>query len=127
MEKRLLLYLLIGCVLAAELEESKAAKTRHYNFEVSYIYWSPDCEEGMMIGINGRFPGPTIRAKAGDTIVVKLKNSLPTEGVVIHWHGIKQVCFCGLSKSSLFSCGLCQNALITYIKISFFLRIEVFY
>ncbi|KAL0925238.1 hypothetical protein M5K25_003556 [Dendrobium thyrsiflorum] len=91
MEKRLLLYLFIGCTLVANLEEFVAAKARHYKFEVAYIYWSPDCEERMMIGINGRFPGPTIRAKAGDTIVVELKNSLPTEGVVIHWHGIKQL------------------------------------
>ncbi|KAK8970272.1 L-ascorbate oxidase [Platanthera guangdongensis] len=91
MEKRILLYLLICWSLASNLEKSMAAKARHYNFEVGYIYWSPDCEERMMIGINGRFPGPTIRAKAGDTIVIKLKNSLPTEGVVIHWHGIKQL------------------------------------
>ncbi|OMO70931.1 Cupredoxin [Corchorus capsularis] len=37
------------------------------------------------------FPGPTIRAKAGDTIVVELTNRLHTEGVVIHWHGIRQI------------------------------------
>ncbi|XP_020573957.1 L-ascorbate oxidase-like isoform X2 [Phalaenopsis equestris] len=91
MGKRLLLYLLIGCAMAANMEESMAVKVRHYKFEVAYIYWSPDCEEKMMMGINGFFPGPTIRAKAGDTIVVELKNSLPTEGVVIHWHGVKQL------------------------------------
>ena len=50
-----------------------------------------------MIGINGQFPGPTIRAKAGDTIVVELKNALHTEGVVIHWHGIRQVLSLSLS------------------------------
>lgn len=43
------------------------------------------------MGINGRFPGPTIRARAGDTVVVELTNKLYTEGVVIHWHGIRQV------------------------------------
>ncbi|OMO91452.1 Multicopper oxidase, type 1 [Corchorus olitorius] len=43
------------------------------------------------MGINGQFPGPTIRAKAGDTIVVELTNRLHTEGVVIHWHGIRQI------------------------------------
>ena len=45
------------------------------------------------MGINGQFPGPTIRAVAGDTIVVDLTNKLHTEGVVIHWHGIRQVSF----------------------------------
>ncbi|GKV01174.1 hypothetical protein SLEP1_g13751 [Rubroshorea leprosula] len=31
------------------------------------------------------------RATAGDTIVVELTNKLYTEGVVIHWHGIRQL------------------------------------
>jgi L-ascorbate oxidase len=44
-----------------------------------------------MIGINGAFPGPTITAYAGDLIKVVVNNKLHTEGVVIHWHGIKQV------------------------------------
>lgn len=55
------------------------------------MFWSPDCEEKVVIGINGQFPGPTIRARAGDTIHVELKNALHTEGVVIHWHGIRQI------------------------------------
>lgn len=37
--------------------------------------------------INGTTPGPTIRAKEGDTIRVNLKNSLPEE-TSIHWHGL---------------------------------------
>lgn len=41
--------------------------------------------------INGRSPGPTIYAHQGDTVIVELKNSLGTENVAIHWHGIRQV------------------------------------
>ncbi len=37
--------------------------------------------------LNGTVPGPTIRAKEGDTIRVILKNSLPEE-TAIHWHGL---------------------------------------
>ncbi|KAK3130673.1 hypothetical protein QOZ80_6BG0496470 [Eleusine coracana subsp. coracana] len=66
------------------------AKARHFKWEVSNMFWSPDGEEKVLIGINGQFPGPTIRARAGDTIHVELKNALHTEGVVIHWHGIRQ-------------------------------------
>jgi L-ascorbate oxidase len=74
------------------------AKARHFKWEVSNMFWSPDCEEKVLIGINGQFPGPTIRARAGDTIHVELKNALHTEGVVIHWHGIRQVtCVCVLA------------------------------
>lgn len=68
-----------------------AAKTRHFKWDVEYIHWSPDGEESVVMGINGQFPGPTIRAKAGDTVAVHLTNKLHTEGVVIHWHGIRQV------------------------------------
>ncbi|XP_057955027.1 L-ascorbate oxidase-like [Malania oleifera] len=63
---------------------------RHFKWEVEYIFWSPDCLENVVMGINGQFPGPTIRAKTGDTLVVELTNKLDTEGVVIHWHGIRQ-------------------------------------
>ncbi|KAJ0964556.1 hypothetical protein J5N97_025694 [Dioscorea zingiberensis] len=41
------------------------AKARHFRWEVGYVFWSPDCEENMLIGINGRYPGPTIHAKFG--------------------------------------------------------------
>ncbi|KAL5200056.1 hypothetical protein ABZP36_021259 [Zizania latifolia] len=80
---------LMACRLLPQC--AAAAKARHFKWEVSNMFWSPDCEEKVLIGINGQFPGPTIRAKAGDTVVVELKNGLHTEGVVIHWHGIRQI------------------------------------
>ncbi|KAK9166990.1 hypothetical protein Scep_002181 [Stephania cephalantha] len=66
------------------------SRIRRFTWEVGYVFWSPDCQEHVVMGINGQFPGPTIRAKVGDTIVVNLTNTLHTEGVVIHWHGIRQ-------------------------------------
>lgn len=44
--------------------------------------------------INGQYPGPTIRAKWGDTIVVNVKNSMKDNGTGIHWHGIRQLNSC---------------------------------
>ncbi|KAL6966652.1 L-ascorbate oxidase [Sarracenia purpurea var. burkii] len=86
------LLLLIWWWLATVLIHSCLGfKTRHFKWEVGYTYWSPDCVEGVVMAINGKFPGPTIRARAGDTINVELTNKLPTEGVVIHWHGIRQL------------------------------------
>ncbi|KAK4482782.1 hypothetical protein RD792_009952 [Penstemon davidsonii] len=67
------------------------AEVRNFKWEVKYMRWSPDGAEAEVIGINGQFPGPTIRARAGDTIHVELTNKLQDEGVVIHWHGIRQV------------------------------------
>jgi L-ascorbate oxidase len=57
---------------------------------VDYLSAAPDCVERLIIAINGQFPSPTIQAVQGDTVVVNLKNNLPTEGVTIHWHGISQ-------------------------------------
>ncbi|HEY5567068.1 MAG TPA: multicopper oxidase domain-containing protein, partial [Gammaproteobacteria bacterium] len=37
---------------------------------------------------NGSLPGPLIRAKLGDKIIVRFKNSLP-EATSIHWHGMR--------------------------------------
>lgn len=37
---------------------------------------------------DGKLPGPLIRAKVGDTLVVHFKNELP-EPTTIHWHGLR--------------------------------------
>jgi len=37
---------------------------------------------------NGLLPGPFIRAKVGDTIIVHFRNYLP-EPTTIHWHGVR--------------------------------------
>jgi FtsP/CotA-like multicopper oxidase with cupredoxin domain len=39
-------------------------------------------------GFNGVAPGPVIEANIGDTIEVRLTNSLP-EPTIVHWHGIR--------------------------------------
>nr|GMD14601.1 L-ascorbate oxidase-like [Ipomoea batatas] len=78
-------------ILLVDLSALAAAKTRHFKWGVEYMRWSPDGVDGVVLGINGQFPGPTIRARAGDTIAVELTNKLTTEGVVIHWHGIRQI------------------------------------
>lgn len=67
------------------------ARSRHYKWEIKYEYRSPDCLKKLTMTINGRSPGPTILAQQGDTIVVEVKNSLPTENTAIHWHGIRQL------------------------------------
>ncbi|KAA3468811.1 L-ascorbate oxidase-like [Gossypium australe] len=75
------------------------------------MHGAPDCLEHVVMGINGQFPGPTIRAKAGDTIVVDLVNKLHNEGVVIHWHGIGQA-FLLLSSLHVISEGLSGSLIV---------------
>ena len=47
-------------------------------------------KKGGLILVNDSLPGPTIRARDGDTIVVRLRNGL-AEGTTIHWHGMTQL------------------------------------
>ncbi|CAA7061171.1 unnamed protein product [Microthlaspi erraticum] len=70
---------------------SASAGVIEAEWEVKYKFWWPDCKEGMVMAINGQFPGPTINAVAGDTLIIHVTNKLSTEGVVIHWHGIRQI------------------------------------
>ncbi|XP_027330394.1 L-ascorbate oxidase [Abrus precatorius] len=77
------------CIWLCLLQLSLGA-VRHYKFDVEYMLREPDCHEHVVMGINGQFPGPTIRAQAGDTLDIALTNKLSTEGTVIHWHGIRQ-------------------------------------
>lgn len=80
---------------------SASAGVIESEWEVGYKFWWPDCKEGVVMAINGKFPGPTINAVAGDTLIIHVTNKLSTEGVVIHWHGIRQVWFITLDFSSL--------------------------
>ena len=77
--------------------EAAEARTKHYKWAVDYRFWAPDCVEKMIISINGQYPGPTIRARVGDVVVVELTNLMPTETVLLHWHGILQVYISNLS------------------------------
>lgn len=60
-----------------------------YNLEASEFYW--EIAPGKLVsawGFNQQLPGPTIKAKQGETVVVKLKNNL-NEPTIIHWHGVR--------------------------------------
>lgn len=48
---------------------------------------SPDGFSRPVIGINGKWPLPTVEANLGDTIVVRATNKLGNETTGLHWHG----------------------------------------
>jgi hypothetical protein len=79
------------CLVAAGNVSYVEAAVQYYDWTVAYSYASPDCVEKLVMAVNGQVPGPRIDATQGDTVVVNLTNHLPTEGVVIHWHGMHQV------------------------------------
>ena len=71
--------------------------TSQYNFEITNVTQAnPDgsgTSKEMML-VNGQYPGPTLRAKWGDTVIINVKNSLAHNGTGIHWHGIRQLNSC---------------------------------
>ncbi|KAL1858719.1 hypothetical protein Plec18170_002925 [Paecilomyces lecythidis] len=66
-----------------------APTTRNYNFVLSEVTAAPDGVVRQLFVINGKFPGPLIRANRGDRIVVNVTNRL-SEPTSMHWHGMFQ-------------------------------------
>ncbi|OMO97394.1 Multicopper oxidase, type 1 [Corchorus olitorius] len=47
------------------------------------------CNKQVITAVNGSFPGPTIRVREGDTLIVHVYNKSPYN-LTIHWHGVFQ-------------------------------------
>ncbi len=63
--------------------------TVQYHLEASEFGW--EIAPGKTVpawGFNLQVPGPVLKAKKGDTLVVRVKNSL-REPTIVHWHGIR--------------------------------------
>ncbi|KAI4310685.1 hypothetical protein MLD38_035643 [Melastoma candidum] len=86
---RLMVFLAVAA--ASGVVTTDAAKIHMHRWDVRYEFKSPDCYKKLTITINGKSPGPTILAQQGDTVIVEVTNSLDTENLAIHWHGIRQI------------------------------------
>ena len=38
--------------------------------------------------LNGTSPGPTLTAKQGELVEVRLRNESVSDGITLHWHGL---------------------------------------
>ncbi|KAI4354517.1 hypothetical protein L6164_003370 [Bauhinia variegata] len=64
--------------------------TRHYTFNIGYLNVTRLCHTRSILSMNGRFPGPSLIAREGDRVVVKVVNHV-SNNVTIHWHGVRQI------------------------------------
>ncbi|KAF2189541.1 multicopper oxidase [Zopfia rhizophila CBS 207.26] len=72
-----------------------AGTTVTYHLEITNTTLDPDKNGGRLaMLINNQYPGPVLRAKWGDTLVINVKNSLHDNGTGIHWHGVRQLNSC---------------------------------
>jgi FtsP/CotA-like multicopper oxidase with cupredoxin domain len=63
--------------------------TVYYELTASAFDWAVSEEKKIKAwGFNNQLPGPVIKAKKGDTLIIKVKNEL-TEPTIVHWHGIR--------------------------------------
>ncbi|CAA0836309.1 Laccase-4 [Striga hermonthica] len=65
-------------------------KVRHYQFNVATKSTTRLCSSKPIVTVNGKFPGPTIYAREGDTLLVRVINRVKYN-VSIHWHGVRQL------------------------------------
>ncbi|XP_023743575.1 laccase-4 [Lactuca sativa] len=65
-------------------------RLRHYKFNVVTKNANRLCSSKPIVTVNGRFPGPTLYAREGDNVLVKVVNHVKYN-VSIHWHGIRQL------------------------------------
>ncbi|KAF2274576.1 uncharacterized protein EI97DRAFT_102769 [Westerdykella ornata] len=72
-----------------------AGKTVTYNLVITNTTLDPDGSgPRLAMLINGTYPGPTLRASWGDTLVINVKSELQHNGTGIHWHGVRQLNSC---------------------------------
>ena len=60
-----------------------------YELEASAFQW--EIAPGKTVnawGFNNQIPGPVLKAKKGDTMVIRVTNNLD-ESTIVHWHGIR--------------------------------------
>ncbi|EEF34519.1 laccase, putative [Ricinus communis] len=58
-------------------------------FQVKNLTVRRLCNEHVITAVNGSLPGPTLRVREGDTLIVHVFNKSPYN-ITIHWHGIFQ-------------------------------------
>ncbi|KAK3426130.1 hypothetical protein EUGRSUZ_F02652 [Eucalyptus grandis] len=78
---------ILGLVLVLGIPNCEAV-LRH-KFVIKETNYTRLCSTKSILTVNGQFPGPTLYAHKGDTVIVDVYNKA-NYNVTIHWHGVKQ-------------------------------------
>ncbi|MBO6772269.1 MULTISPECIES: copper resistance system multicopper oxidase [unclassified Thalassospira] len=85
MKQRIVLRALLGALGTVMLSAPSFAAT--YDLTVDYVEIDTGTMKTRGIGYNGSSPGPTLRFKEGEDVVINVTNNLE-EATSIHWHGL---------------------------------------
>ena len=70
---------------------SWVAAAAKYDFNVGWKDVNPDGRRmRKAVAINNQWPNPTIRVRKGETLSVRVTNSLGSQETSLHWHGLFQ-------------------------------------
>ncbi|KAK3670245.1 hypothetical protein LTR78_009900 [Recurvomyces mirabilis] len=68
----------------------RPARVVQLGWEITKGMRRPDGVLKTVYLINGLFPGPTIEARSGDTVIITVRNEIDGgEGLSLHWHGLR--------------------------------------
>ncbi|XP_075477213.1 laccase-7-like [Primulina tabacum] len=87
------LVFVLACALASLAASSSSfasAALVEHSFHVQNLTIDKLCQSNVITAVNGSLPGPTVRVKEGDTLVVHVFNKSPYN-LTIHWHGVFQL------------------------------------
>ncbi|KAL8061029.1 hypothetical protein ABFX02_02G062400 [Erythranthe guttata] len=73
----------------AILPQSCYGRIHHHRFVVKSSSYTRLCNTKNILTVNGMFPGPTLKANKGDTLIIKFYNQAQYN-ITLHWHGVKQ-------------------------------------
>ncbi|KAI9297942.1 hypothetical protein K502DRAFT_312236 [Neoconidiobolus thromboides FSU 785] len=67
-----------------------ATKEVVYNLTITLGVANPNCFGSPQVLVNGISPGPVIRAKENDLLIINIINNLPKDEFTMHYHGLHQ-------------------------------------
>lgn len=77
-------------LLALSFAQLAFSKVVYHDWNITWVTAAPDGFARPVIGINGQWPCPTLRADLGDRVIVTVNNQLGNQSTSLHWHGITQ-------------------------------------
>ncbi|CAA6656226.1 unnamed protein product [Spirodela intermedia] len=84
--KECLLVLVLSCGF---LWLPVCCKRHRQVFNIKEAPYTRLCQTKNILTANGEYPGPTLYAHAGDTVIVEVVNRAKSN-ITLHWHGVKQ-------------------------------------
>ncbi|KAM0278284.1 hypothetical protein ACHAO9_012221 [Fusarium lateritium] len=79
----------VEAVLLLAIPQLALAATKKFDFDIGWVRANPDnAFERPVIGINGKWPIPTIEVNIGDRVIIDAHNSLGNQSTSLHFHGL---------------------------------------